>query len=71
MIHILLDTNGYIDPSFNTRLVHDLYLKRMEGHLPNIDCEKLLCKMFFFCINIFPHVTVLARAIQYFPLWGF
>jgi hypothetical protein len=26
-------------------LVHDLYLKSMEGHFPMIDCEKLSCKI--------------------------
>jgi hypothetical protein len=57
MVHILLDTNDYIDLWLNTRLVHDLYLKSMEGHLLKIDCEKLLCKIFFFCINILPQVV--------------
>jgi hypothetical protein len=44
MVHIFLDLNGYIDPWINTRLVHDLYLKSMEGHLLMIDCEKISCK---------------------------
>jgi hypothetical protein len=34
-----------IYPWLNTRLVHDLYLKSMESHLPMIDCEKLSCKI--------------------------
>jgi hypothetical protein len=33
MAHILLDLNGYIDLWLNPSLVHDLYLKSMEGHL--------------------------------------
>jgi hypothetical protein len=44
MVHILLDLNDYIDLWLNTQLVHDLYLKSMEGHLLMIDCEKLSCK---------------------------
>jgi hypothetical protein len=53
MTHILFDLNGYIDLWLNTRLVHDLYLNSMEGHFLMNDCEKLSCKIFFFCINIF------------------
>jgi hypothetical protein len=34
-----------IDLWLNTRSVHDLYLKSMEGHLRMIDCEKLSCKI--------------------------
>jgi hypothetical protein len=68
MVHILLDTNDYIDPWLNTRLVHDLYLKSMEGHLLMIDCEKLICKIFFFCINILPQVGMLVGAMDCFPL---
>jgi hypothetical protein len=71
MAHILLDLNGYIDPWLNTQLVHDLYLKSMEGHLLMIDCEKLSCKIFFFCINILPQVAMLAGAMDCFPLRGF
>jgi hypothetical protein len=66
-IHILLDTNGYIDMCLNTRLVHDLYLKSMEGHFLMIDCEKLICKLFFFCINILPQVAMLVRVDGLFP----
>jgi hypothetical protein len=40
-----------IDLWLNTQLVHDLYLKRMEGHLPMIDCEKLSCKISFHCVR--------------------
>jgi hypothetical protein len=68
MSHILLDLNDYIDPWLNTQLVHDLYLNNVKGHLLMIDCEKLSCKIFFFCINILPQVATLARAVDYFPL---
>ena len=54
MVHILLGLNSYIDMWLNTRLVHDLYLKIMEGHLSMIDCEKLSCKnisvIFYFAL---------------------
>jgi hypothetical protein len=62
--HILLELISYIDLWLNTRLVHDLYLKIMEGHFSMIDCEKLsfksLCK-FSFCINKLFQVATLAR----------
>jgi hypothetical protein len=67
MTHILLDLNDYIDPWLNTRLVHDLYLKSMEGHLLMIDCEKLSCKIFFFCINKLPQVAMLVGAMDVSP----
>jgi hypothetical protein len=60
-----------IDPRLNTRLVHDLYLKSIEGHLLTIDCEKVICTIFFFSINKFPQVVSLAKAVDYFPLRGF
>jgi hypothetical protein len=41
MTHIILNLNDYIDSWISTRLVCDLYLKSMEGHLSMIDCEKL------------------------------
>jgi hypothetical protein len=67
--HIVLDLNGYIDLWLNTRLVHDLYLKSMEGHLLMIDCEKTSCKIIF-CINIFPQVDTLVGVVNCFPLRG-
>jgi hypothetical protein len=42
--HILLNINDYIGPWLSTQLVHDIYLKRKEGNLPMINCEKLSCK---------------------------
>jgi hypothetical protein len=59
-----------IDLWLNTQLVHDLYLKRMEGHLPMIDCEKLSCKSLcnlFFCINKLLQVVALAGAMDVSP----
>ena len=43
-VHILLYLND-IDLCLNTRLVHDLYLKRMESHQLMIDYEKISCKI--------------------------
>jgi hypothetical protein len=54
MVYIILDTNIYIDLWLDTQLVNDIILKRIEGDLMVIDCEKLLCNFFPFCINIFP-----------------
>jgi hypothetical protein len=68
MVHILIDTNDYVDLWLNILLVHDLYLKSMEVHLLKIDCEKLLCIVFLFCINIFPQVVTLVGVMEYFPL---
>jgi hypothetical protein len=56
MTYILLNRN-YIDLWLNTQLGHDLYLKSMEGRFPMIDCGKLFCKIFFFCIKILPQVA--------------
>ena len=60
-----------IDPWINTRLVHDLYLKSMEGNLSMIDCEKLSCKnlsvIFFFYINKLLQVAALAGAVDVSP----
>ena len=70
MIHNLLDLNDYIDLWLNTRLVHDLYLKSMEGHLLMIDCEKLSCKSLckiFFCIIKFLQVATLVGALDVSP----
>ena len=39
-ICVLLNINGYIDLWINTRLVHDLYLKSMEGHFPDLPVPK-------------------------------
>jgi hypothetical protein len=67
MVHILLNINVYIDMWLNTRLVHDLYLKSMEGHFPMTNCEKLSCKSlctFFFFINKLLHVALLAGAMD-------
>jgi hypothetical protein len=44
----MLNINGYIDPWLSTRLVHDLYLNIMEGHLIMIDCEKISVILFPF-----------------------
>jgi hypothetical protein len=41
MAHILLDLSGYIDLWLSTQLVHDLYLKSMEGHLSMISISIL------------------------------
>jgi hypothetical protein len=71
MAHILFNLNDYIDPWINTQLVHFLYLKSMEGHLLMIDCEKISCKIFFFCINILTQVAMLAGDMDYFPFRGF
>jgi hypothetical protein len=71
MTHILLDLNDYIDSWLNTRLVHDLYLKSMEGHVLMIDCKKFSCKIFFVCINILHQVAMLVGAMECFPLLGF
>ena len=43
MIHILLDTNGYVDMYTSIKLVHEIYLNSTQSHLLNIDYEKLLC----------------------------
>jgi hypothetical protein len=68
MTHILLDINDYIDLWLNTRLVHDLYLKIMEGHLSMINCEKISCKYnIFFCINKFLQVATLVGAVDVSP----
>jgi hypothetical protein len=66
MVHLLLDTNECIDIWLDARLVHDLYLKSMEDHLSMINCEKLIGKLFSFCINIFPQATTLARVVDCF-----
>jgi hypothetical protein len=71
MTHIILNLNDYIDWWLNIRLVHNLYLKDMEGHLLMIDCEKLSCKIFLFCINIFPQVATLVGVVDCFPLRWF
>jgi hypothetical protein len=71
MVYILLDLNDNIDLWPNTRLVHDLYLKSMEGHLLMIDCEKLSCRIFFFWINILPQVSMLVGVVDCFPPRGF
>jgi len=60
MSHILLDTNGCIEPCISTQLVHDLYLNRMEGHLVMINCDKILCKKIIFALLFFPQVVALA-----------
>jgi hypothetical protein len=70
-IQVFLNTNVYIDPWLNTRLVDDLYSKNIEGHLLTINCEKLICKKKSFCINILSQVAALARVEDYFPLGGF
>jgi hypothetical protein len=70
MVHILLDLDGYIDMWIKTRLVHDLYLKSMEGHLLMIDYEKLSCKSlckFFFCIDKLLQVATLVGAMDVSP----
>jgi hypothetical protein len=67
MTHILLDLNDYIDLWFNTRLVHDIYLKGMGGHFSMIAYEKLsskaLCNIFF-CINKLLQVATLVGAVD-------
>jgi hypothetical protein len=70
MVHILLNLNGYIDLWLNTQLVHDIYLKSMEGHFLMIDCEKLSCKSlckFFFCINKLLQVATLVGVVDVSP----
>jgi hypothetical protein len=67
MTHILFNLNGYIDPWLSTRLVHDLYLKSMESHLPMIGCEKLSVT-YFFCINKLLQVATLAAVVDVSPL---
>jgi hypothetical protein len=52
-------------------MVHDLYLKSMKDHLLMINCEKLSCNFFFFCINILPQVAMLDRVVHYFSLREF
>jgi hypothetical protein len=71
VVHILLDLNEYIDPLLNTRLVYDVRVKSMEGHLLMINCEKISCKTFVFFINILPQVATLAGDVDYFPLRWF
>jgi len=68
MAHIHHDINDYIDPWINPRLVHDLYLKSLEGHFLMINYENLSCKIFLFFFNILPQVATLARVVDYFPL---
>jgi hypothetical protein len=54
----------------NTQLVHDLYLKSMEVHLPMIDLRnslvKSLCNIFL-CINKLLQVVALAGAVDVSP----
>jgi hypothetical protein len=67
MDHILLNLNVYIDLWLNTLLVHDLYLKSMEGHLLMIDCEKLSCKSLYnllFYVNKLLQVATLVGAMD-------
>jgi hypothetical protein len=70
MTHILLNLNDYIDPWLNTRLVHDLYLKIMEGHLSMTIARNSLVNffvIFFFCINKLIQVATLAGAVDISP----
>jgi hypothetical protein len=70
MDHILVNLSNYIDLWLNTRLVHDIYLKSMECHLPTIDCEKLSCKFLyniFFFINKLLQVATLAGDVDVSP----
>jgi hypothetical protein len=70
MVHIFIDLNSYIDLWLNTRLIHEFYLKSMEGHLSMIDCEKISCKSlckFFFCINKLFQVVALVGVVDVSP----
>jgi hypothetical protein len=71
LVLILLDTYDFIDMWLNTGLIHNIFLKSMEGRLLMINFEKLICTIFFFCINIFPQVATFVRAMDCFPLQGF
>jgi hypothetical protein len=70
MTHIILDLNDYFDLWLSTQSIHHIYLKNMEVHLLMINYEKLLCAIFYFCINKLPQVDALARAMHCFPLRG-
>jgi hypothetical protein len=48
MIHILLDTNDYIDLCIITQLVHDFHLKSVKGHLVNLIMRNSYVKYFSF-----------------------
>jgi hypothetical protein len=51
-----------------SQLVHDFYLKSMEGHLLMIINEISSYNLFSFCINRLPQVVVLIKAMDYLPL---
>jgi len=50
MGYIVIDIKDYIDWWFDIVFVQDLYLNNIEGHLLKIDCEQLVCTMFYFAL---------------------